>query len=94
MYYELVKSPEELVGTEGFLRLPTYIFEEYVFDETRRTAITRALESLKEGKNVLITGRAGTGKTAFLAMILKRLMDQGYRVAKIVNGEYVGREHE
>ncbi len=94
MYYELVKSSEELVGTEGFLRLPAYIFDEYVFDELRHAALTKALELLRNGKNILIIGRAGTGKTAFLAVVLKRLMDQGYKVGKIINGESVGREHE
>jgi len=94
MYYELIRSRDELVGPEGFLRLPTYIFDEYIFDAHRHMAFRRALESLRARKNVLIIGRAGTGKTAFLAVILKSLMDQGYMVAKIVNGEYVRREHE
>jgi len=94
MYYELVKSPDDLVGVEGFLRLPTYIFDEYVFDSNRENALKAVLEAIKQGKNVLIVGRAGAGKTAFLAIVLKRLMDRGYRIAKIINGEIVRREHE
>lgn len=94
MYYELIKSCDELVGIESFLRLPVYIFDEYVFDSHRQIAFRRALEALIAGKNVLIIGRAGTGKTAFLSIVLKELMDQGYMVAKIVNGEYVRGEHE
>ena len=94
MYYELVKSHEELVGPEGFLRLPTYIFDEYVFDPSREVALRTAIDALLERKNVLIVGRAGTGKTALLAMVLKELIDRGYRVAKIINGEYVRRTHE
>ena len=94
MYYESVKSPEDLVGVEGFLRLPAYIFDEYVFDENRREALQKAITALRDGRNVLILGKAGTGKTALLAMILKRLMDMGYMVAKIINGEIVKREHE
>lgn len=94
MYYEIIRSPENLVGSEGFLRLPTYIYEEYVFDKNREEALEKALRALRNGENVLIIGRAGTGKTAFLAIVLKKLMDFGYRIGKIVNGEIVRRSHE
>ena len=94
MYYEIVESPEQLVGAEGFLRLPSYIFDEFVFDINRQEALRSALEYLKRGENVLIVGKAGTGKTAFLAIVLKKLMDMGYHVAKIVNGEIIKRDHE
>lgn len=94
MYYEMIRSPEDLVGPEGFLRLPTYIYEEYVFDKNREEALEKALHALRNGENVLIIGKAGTGKTAFLAMVLKKLMDSGYHIGKIINGEIVRRNHE
>lgn len=94
VYYEVINSYEQLAGAEGFLRLPSYIFDEFVFDDNRQNALNEALEYLKKGECVLIVGRAGTGKTALLALILKKLMDMGHRVAKIINGEVVRREHE
>ena len=94
MYYEVVESSEKLVGAEGFLRLPSYIFDEYVFDVNRKEALKKTLEYLVSGENVLIVGKAGTGKTAFLAIVLKKLMDMGYKIAKIINGEIIKREHE
>lgn len=94
MYYELVGSPEELVGSEGFLRLPSYIFDEYVFDDNRTEALKLAVNYLLSGQNILIVGKAGAGKTAFLAILLRELISRGYRVAKIINGETVRRNHE
>jgi len=94
MYYEIIHASDELVGSEGFLRLPTYIFDEFVFDENRQEALDKALYALRNGKNVLIVGKAGAGKTAFLAVVLKKLMDSGYRIGKIINGEIVLKEHE
>ncbi|MEM2833711.1 MAG: hypothetical protein QXE21_04480, partial [Candidatus Korarchaeota archaeon] len=93
-YYEVINSPDQLVGAEGFLRLPSYIYDEFVFDDNRSKALDEAIEHIKRGECVLIIGKAGTGKTALLSMVLRRLMDMGYRVAKVINGEVLRRDHE
>ncbi|MCR8454371.1 MAG: ATP-binding protein [Crenarchaeota archaeon] len=92
-YYEIINSPDQLVGAEGFLRLPSYIYDEFVFDDNRSKALDEAIEHIKRGERVLIVGKAGTGKTALLAMVLKELMSR-YRVAKVINGEVLRRDHE
>jgi len=85
-YYKLISTLDELVGDIGLLRLPSYIFEEFVFDEARRIAFETAIESLLVRENVLITGRAGVGKTALMAMVIKELFSRGYKVGYILEG--------
>ncbi|MCR8471408.1 MAG: ATP-binding protein [Crenarchaeota archaeon] len=94
-YYEVINSPDQLVGADGFLRLPSYIYDEFVFDYNRQKALDEAIKYIIGGRaRVLIVGRAGTGKTALLSMVLRRLMDMGYRVAKVISGEVLRRDHE
>ncbi len=85
-YFRVLESLSTLVGETGLLRLPNYIFKEYVFDKARREALERALVALMEGENVLIVGNAGVGKTALMAIIIKKLMDRGIVVGYIVEG--------
>lgn len=59
---------------------------DFVFDESRRTAFRRALESLIKGENVLIVGRAGVGKTALMAIVIKELFEKGYKIGYILEG--------
>jgi len=88
-YYRLVRSFSELVGETGMLRLPQYIREEFVYDEPRSTAVRRAIDALREGKNVLIVGPAGVGKTALMAVILDKLLSLGMSIGYVV--EWSGR---
>ncbi len=85
-YYRLIGSFDEIVGSTGLLRLPKYIREEFVFDESRRTALQEIIESLQRGKNVLIVGVAGVGKTALMAIAISRLLSLGFKVGYILEG--------
>jgi len=94
-YFDVVRSIDELVGDEGLWRLPAYVVDEYVLDEARAKALDTAVNSIVSGNNVLIVGSPGTGKTAFMLMVLKRLIEEGYQVGVIRDGvPFIGREHE
>ncbi|MGQ4892911.1 MAG: hypothetical protein ACP6IP_10595 [Candidatus Njordarchaeia archaeon] len=73
MYFVRVNSLTELLGDDGLLRLPPYLPESFVLDDRRREAIDVAVRALNEGKNVLISGSPGTGKTALMFMIIREL---------------------
>ena len=93
-YYRLIRSIDELVGEIGLLRLPKYIFDVYVFDESRSLALRHSLDSLSRGDNVLITGYAGVGKTALMAIIIKNLLERGYKIGHILEGvTSIGNDH-
>ena len=93
MYYTVLGGIRDITSRNGLPRLPPYILDKFVFDENRRESLARAREWLSRGENILITGRAGTGKTAFLAILLKEALGMGYRVGKIINGETVLNRH-
>jgi len=93
LYYTLVRSLDELLGDDGVLRLPKYLPEAFVVDENRLNAIKLAVTWIRAGKNVLIEGSPGTGKTALMFMILKQLAST-YRIGYINEGATsIGREH-
>jgi len=95
LYYYEIKAIDELVGEDGVLRIPEYSIEEFVMDETRKTALKTTLDLIRKGENVLITGVAGSGKTALMALILKKILDYGGRIAMILEGaNIISREHE
>ena len=85
-YYRRIGSLSELIGDEGYLRLPSYVLSEFILDDQRRDAVEKALVAVKSGRNVLIIGPPGTGKTALMAYIVKRLIDQGYDIGIILEG--------
>ncbi len=94
-YFRYVPSMLDLVGEGGVLRLPSYIFDVFVFDDLRLSILRKAQRDLAGGHNVLITGAAGTGKTALMAMILRNVVELGYRIGYIVeSATYIGRDHE
>ena len=95
-YYKTVHSLSELLGDKGLLRLPENLHELYVFDKKRQESINVAIDTLKKGeKNVLIVGKAGTGKTAFMFMVLRKLIeDEGYSIGVIYDGvDFLMTEH-
>ena len=95
MYFNVLNSINELVGEGGILRLPSYIFEVFVFDDERLRVLREAQKALIAGHRVLITGIAGTGKTALMAMILKNMFESGYGIGHILeDAMLIGREHE
>jgi len=94
-YFEIIRSVDELVGDEGLWRLPPYVVEEYVLDDARKRALEHALEVVSSGENLLIMGAPGTGKTAFMLILLKNLLDRGITTGIIREGvASIGRDHE
>ncbi|MGQ4891320.1 MAG: tetratricopeptide repeat protein [Candidatus Njordarchaeia archaeon] len=93
-YYYLISSINNLLGEEGYWRLPSYLPNEYVMDEEREIALNKAVEATVKGSNVLICGKPGTGKTAFMFIVLKKLVDMGYTVGLIREGvNFIGNDH-
>ncbi|MEX0567952.1 MAG: ATP-binding protein, partial [Candidatus Njordarchaeota archaeon] len=94
MYYELLRSLDELLGEEGLLRLPPYLPRVFILDEARKNAIEIATKYAIAGKNVLLIGPPGTGKTALMFMILQKLSETN-RIGYIREGiTSIGKEHE
>nr|MDO8045579.1 tetratricopeptide repeat protein [Candidatus Baldrarchaeota archaeon] len=94
-YFKVIRSVNELVGDEGLWRLPSYVVDEYVLDEPRTKALETAVNSITVGNNVLIIGSPGTGKTAFMLILLKRLLEEGFQVGVILEGAAsISRSHE
>ncbi|MEX0567870.1 MAG: ATP-binding protein [Candidatus Njordarchaeota archaeon] len=94
MYFYVISSLDRLVGEDGLLRLPKYIFEEFVEDDERKECIEAVKEAIMSGSRVLIYGPAGCGKTALMAIILKELFDSGYKIGYIVDRETILNMHE
>jgi len=95
MYYRVIRSLDELVGAEGVLRLPSYIFDIFVADDVRSRVLREAYKLLLKGERVLITGLAGTGKTTLMAVLLRNLFEGGFNIGYILyDSTYVGRDHE
>jgi len=89
-----VTSIDELLGHEGILRLPPYLSRVFVMDEARRNAVNIALKYMSMGRNVLLVGEPGTGKTALMFIILQQIA-KTKRIAYIREGATsIGREHE
>ncbi|MGQ4892104.1 MAG: hypothetical protein ACP6IP_06405 [Candidatus Njordarchaeia archaeon] len=85
MYYNKIRSLNILLGDDGILRLPAYLPQVYVIDEARKNAIETAVKLLQQGKNVLIEGSPGTGKTALMFMVLREIT-QFAQIGYIVEG--------
>jgi len=85
-YYKELESLDELLGDEGLWRLPNYLPEEYVIDEAREKALNKALSLILKGRNILIVGKPGTGKTAFMLILLNELIKRGFNVGIILDG--------
>ncbi|MEX0568409.1 MAG: hypothetical protein Q6363_004510, partial [Candidatus Njordarchaeota archaeon] len=95
MYYRILRSLNDLVGESGVLRLPSYIFDIFVFDDIRLRVLRQAQKDIVSGERVLITGKAGTGKTALMAIILKNLFEYGYGLGAIFeDATMIAKKHE
>jgi len=79
----------DLVGEEGYLRLPPYVIKEYVLDNQRKEALKKALTIALGGDNVLITGSPRCGKTAFMAYLAYILLSKGHNLGIILEGATV-----
>ncbi len=80
MYYSEIKSLSDILGEDRFLRVPEYITEIFVKDRSREEAIEKSIETLTRGGSVIILGKAGSGKTSTLAIILKEMINRGFRL--------------
>ena len=80
MYYSEIKSLNDVLGEDRFLRVPEYITEIFVKDRSREDAIEKSIEILTKGGSVIILGKAGSGKTSTLAIILKEIIARGFRL--------------
>ena len=95
MYYLELSSVKELLGENGLWGLPAYAMEEYIVDENRKINLNMCLSSIARGHNILIVGSPGTGKTAFMAYLLRLLKQKGTRVGVLLdNAVNISREHE
>ena len=95
LYFEIIRSLADLVGESGILRLPSYIFDIFVFDNTRLDVLGKAQRDLINGERVIITGRAGSGKTSLMTIILRNMFESGFGIARLLDdATIVGNEHE
>ena len=93
-YFYFVKSLNELVGDDGLWRLPGYLRDVFISDELRESVIGEAVNNVIGFKNVIITGEPGTGKTALMFMVAKRLFDSGYKIGILKDvGGNISNEH-
>lgn len=95
MYYKKILSLRDLVGDEGVLRLPSYIFDIFVADRIRSEVLKEAYKVLISGGRVLITGLAGTGKTTLMAVLLRNILESGFSIGYILyDTTFIGNDHE
>ncbi|MEX0568199.1 MAG: hypothetical protein Q6363_003445, partial [Candidatus Njordarchaeota archaeon] len=90
-YYESIKSLSEILE---MWRLPKDLPQKYVMDDTRKIAIQKAKNAIKNGKNVLIVGKIGVGKTAFAAILMRELIEKGIPCGVLVYGANLRKDHE
>ena len=95
LYYKQIKSIRDIVGEEGIWRLPAYINEVFIKDKEREIVIEKTIKNAISGKNTLIIGSPGTGKTALMAIVLFQMLQQRIPVGIIYDGALiVGKDHE
>ncbi|MGQ4892408.1 MAG: hypothetical protein ACP6IP_07970 [Candidatus Njordarchaeia archaeon] len=91
-YYQEIKGLTELME---IFRVPRTILEDYILDDTRKEALKLCFTALNNGKNIIITGDLGVGKTSFLIYLLNELILKGFRIGLLLFGTpTLGREHE
>ncbi len=89
-YYYVPSDHEEVLSSWG---LPENMDEVLVLDDEMTEKLIEAESLLLSGKNVVILGEPGVGKTVFLYALWKRLWSR-YNVALISPGSNVRRDHE
>lgn len=90
-YYEIIKSLSELLE---MWRLPKYLPSGYIMDDVRRTSMSKAINAIKNGENVLIIGKMGVGKTAFLFMLARELIKMDISCGVLIYNANIFRDHE
>ncbi|MHA2601551.1 MAG: hypothetical protein AM324_005395 [Candidatus Thorarchaeota archaeon SMTZ1-83] len=89
-YYEI---PDSLDRVKNVWRLPSYIDSVIVIDSSLRSVLDTAIGHIEDGKNVVILGAPGSGKTTALYAIWKEL-DEESNAAIVWDTKDVGRVHE
>ena len=69
-YYEVPDTQERVLNV---WRLPAYLDDVLVIEEQLQSAIDAAIEYIRDGKNVVILGAPGSGKTTAMYVIWKQL---------------------
>ncbi len=88
------RIPDSLGHIRREFRVPEYIDDLFVWDENRRAAADRAIESLRLGKKVLIVGSSGCGKSAFLYMLWRKILETGVWTPALYTFGRIYRTHE
>ncbi|UCH05587.1 MAG: hypothetical protein JSW05_05330 [Candidatus Thorarchaeota archaeon] len=89
-YYEI---PDSFDRVKNVWRLPPYIDNVIVIDSSLRGVLDTAIGHIEDGKNVVILGAPGSGKTTAMYAIWKEL-DKESNAAIVWDTKDVGRVHE
>ncbi|MFX0106721.1 MAG: hypothetical protein ACFE7R_00385 [Candidatus Hodarchaeota archaeon] len=89
-YYEIPDSQDRV---KNVWRLPSYINEVLVIDDSLRAALDIAIRHVEDGKNLVILGAPGSGKTTAMYAIWKEL-DKESDTALVWDTKDVARVHE
>ncbi len=89
-YYYVPSDHEEVLSSWG---LPENMDEVLVLDDEMEEKLIKAESLVLSGKNIVVLGEPGVGKTVFLYALWKRLWSK-YNVALISPGSHVRRDHE
>ena len=85
-YYQIVSNINDLLGNKGLLKLPNYIIEKFVETDHIKRVIDEIVDKYISGENILIEGPPGVGKTAILIIVLKKILDRGFKIAYLLDG--------
>ncbi len=86
MECRILESISDIIGEKSYLGLPAYIDRVLVLDDSRRRAIDDALRAILSGKNVLIVGDPGVGKSTILYAIWRELRKKGIKTCYVPIG--------
>ncbi|MCK5240739.1 MAG: Flp pilus assembly complex ATPase component TadA, partial [Candidatus Thorarchaeota archaeon] len=89
-YYEI---PDSYDRVKNVWRLPSYIDDVLVIDQVLKAVLDTAIRHIKEGKNLVILGAPGSGKTTALYALWKEL-DEESDTALVWDTKDVSRIHE
>ena len=89
-YYEI---PDSRNRVKNVWRLPSYIDEVLVINDSLRTALDVSIKHVEDGKNLVILGAPGAGKTTAMYAIWKELEEES-DTALVWDTKDVARIHE
>jgi hypothetical protein len=89
-YYEI---PDSIERVKNVWRLPFYIDDVLVIDSSLRSVLDVATRNIRDGKNVVILGAPGSGKTTALYALWREL-DEDTDTALVWDTKDVSRVHE